>query len=67
LHINGLTYAGFGLDSPNDVKSRLHWIGLEGSGFHSQPFSQLASAYKSSGSIRQATQVLIAMEDERYS
>ena len=64
LRIDGLTYTFLG--PPWDVAIRLRWLGLQGPGFHPQPFNELAAFYKSVGSDSQAIQVLVAKEDARY-
>ncbi len=60
LNIDGLTYGEFGGDSPADAAERLQWLGLQGRGYHPQPFAELARALKDSGRTEGETQVLIA-------
>ena len=65
LRIDGLTYTVLG--PPSDVAIRLRWLGLQGLGFHPQPYNELAAFYKRGGSDSEAIQVLVAKEDARYS
>lgn len=62
LNIDGLTYQGI---VPADAVTRLRWIGLQ-SGFHPQPYRQLAKVQRESGDEIGAQQVLVALEDARY-
>lgn len=62
LTIDGLTYQGL---YPADVPARLRWIGLE-SGFHPQPYRQLAKVLRDSGDDAGAVTVLVAEQDARY-
>ena len=64
LNIGGLKYQGLGL--PDDVLSRLHWVGLNAP-LNPQPYDQLAKFYRSIGSNSQADQVLIARDEMLYS
>jgi len=72
LLLDGYTYSGFypGIPnlvppSPSDASSRLRWLGLQ-SGFHSQPYRQLAKSLRETGDDAGATTVLIAAQDARY-
>jgi hypothetical protein len=49
-----------------DTDRRLRWLALQPSGFHSQPYNQLAKFYGASGEEAAAVTVLIAEEDDRY-
>jgi hypothetical protein len=62
LLIDGLIYQGI---VPSDVMARLRWIGLQ-SGFHPQPYRQLAKVLHESGDDAGAVSVLIAEQDARY-
>ena len=62
LFIDGLIYQGI---SPSDVGARLRWIGLQ-SGFHPQPYRQLAKVLHESGDDSGAIKVLVAAGDARY-
>jgi len=62
LFIDGLTYQGI---DPSDVGARLRWIGLQ-SGFHPQPYRQLAKVLHESGDDSGAVKVLVAAGDARY-
>jgi len=66
LRIDGFQYSGFGLDSPNDVKSRLRWLRLQPPGLHVQTYRELAKFYGDGGDEVSALQVLVAKEDARY-
>ncbi len=69
LLIDGLTYSGFQSPEPGDARgdaaTRLRWIGLQ-SGFHPQPYRQLAKVLRESGDDSGAVRVLIAEQDARY-
>ena len=69
LLIDGLTYSGFQTadpaDAPGDAATRLRWIGLQ-SGFHPQPYRQLAKVLRESGDESGAVKVLIEEQDARY-
>lgn len=69
LLIDGLTYSAFQApdpgDAPGDPATRLRWIGLQ-SGFHPQPYRQLAKVLRESGDDSGAVRVLIAEQDARY-
>ena len=70
LLIDGLTYDSFGTGSPLGVLDRMRWISLQPQvrgGFEPQPYRQLAKVYRESGLDSEATQVLIAEQDARYS
>jgi hypothetical protein len=58
LNIDGLTYQGL---NPADASTRLRWIDLQ-SGFHPQPYRQLAML-RESGDDMGALQVLVALKD----
>jgi hypothetical protein len=62
LFIDGLIYQGI---VPSDVSPRLRWIGLQ-SGFHPQPYRQLAKVLHESGDDSGAIKVLVAAGDARY-
>jgi hypothetical protein len=63
LNIEGFTYGGLG--PPDDARSRLRWLNLQ-SGYHPQPYRQLAKALREIGDEDGATEVLIASEDARF-
>jgi hypothetical protein len=70
LLIDGLTYSGFIQtffpgDAPGDPATRLRWIGLQ-SGFHPQPYRQLAKVLRESGDDSGSIKVLVAEQDARY-
>ena len=75
LAIDGFTYGDF-YAGPTDARSRLRWIGLESgppppwlnleSGFHPQPYRELAKVLRNRGDDAGARQVLIAEERARY-
>jgi hypothetical protein len=58
LRLDGFTYTSL---EPNDVNSRLQWLGLDASGA-TQPYRQLAKILQDSGNAKSARRVLIAME-----
>jgi len=62
LFIDGLIYQGI---VPSEVSARLRWIGLQ-SGFHPQPYRQLAKVLHESGDDSGAIKVLVAAGDARY-
>jgi hypothetical protein len=62
LSINGLIYQGI---NPSEVRARLRWIGKQ-SGFHPQPYRQLAKVLQESGDDSGAVTVLVAGSDARY-
>ncbi|HYL60574.1 MAG TPA: hypothetical protein VEU51_17030, partial [Candidatus Acidoferrales bacterium] len=66
LKLDGFQYSGFGLESPNDVQSRLRWLGLQPAGFHVQPYRQLAKIYSDNGDEVSALRILVAKDDARY-
>jgi hypothetical protein len=64
LLIDGLSYKGFGSDSPRDVASRLRWLRLQ-PGFFPQPYRQLANWMRENGDDASAAKVIAAKaEDE---
>ena len=76
LAIDGFVYQDF-YGGPVDAASRLRWVGLGAgqhppwlvvaSGFHSQPYRELAKVLRERGDDAGAARVLIAEEDARYS
>jgi len=66
LLIDRFSYNFFGSDSPQDVASRLRWLGLQAQGFHTSAYTQLAATYRNAGLDPEAIQVSIAGEDARY-
>lgn len=76
LAIDGFVYHDF-YGGPVDAASRLKWVSLGAgphppwlvvaSGFHSQPYRELAKVLRERGDDAGAAQVLIAEEDARYS
>jgi hypothetical protein len=58
LRVDGFTYNSL---EPNDVNSRLKWLGLDASGA-TQPYRQLARTLRDTGNAKDARIVLIAME-----
>jgi hypothetical protein len=74
LQVDALTYdtlGGFSAfdpqwSSPADASARLRWLGLQ-NGFHSQPYRQLAQVLRKNGDEAGATDVLIALQDARFS
>lgn len=69
LLIDGFTYGGFSRTSQanaaGDARTRLRWLRLQ-SGFHPQPYRQLAKVLRESGDEPGATEVLIASDDLNY-
>ena len=69
LLIDGFTYTEFSQTSPSnaagDAGTRLRWLRLQ-SGFHPQPYRQLAKVLRESGDEPGATEVLIASDDLNY-
>jgi len=69
LLIDGFTYTRFSQIGPTnaagDASTRLRWLRLQ-SGFHSQPYRQLAKILRESGDEPGATEVLIASDDLNY-
>jgi hypothetical protein len=70
LNIDGLTYSGFASpepnDAPGDATTRLRWIARQ-SGYHPQPYRQLAKVLRESGDDAGAVKVMIESGDRRYS
>ena len=76
LAIDGFVYHDF-YGGPVDAASRLKWVTLGmgqhppwlvvASGFHSQPYRELAKVLRERGDDAGAAQVLVAEEDARYS
>ena len=76
LAIDGFVYHDF-YGGPVDAASRLKWVSLGvgqhppwlvvASGFHSQPYRELAKVLRERGDDAGAVQVLVAEEDARYS
>jgi len=76
LAIDGFVYRDF-YGGPVDAASRLKWVSLGAgqhppwlvvaSGFHSQPYRELAKVLRDRGDDAGAARVLIAQEDARYS
>ena len=76
LAIDGFVYHDF-YGGPVDAASRLKWVSLGAgqhppwlvvaSGFHSQPYRELAKVLRDRGDDAGAARVLIAQEDARYS
>jgi hypothetical protein len=62
LFLNGFTYGRLGGNL--EVKRRVAWVQLT-SGFHSQPYDQLASTYRAMHRPSEAREVLIAKEKAR--
>lgn len=58
LWLDGFTYTSL---EPNEVNSRLRWLGLDASGA-TQPYRQLAKTLQDSGNAKGARRVAIAME-----
>lgn len=58
LRLDGFTYTSI---EPNDVNTRLRWLGLDASDA-TQPYRQLAKSLQDSGNARGAKKVVIAME-----
>lgn len=50
----------------NSVDSRLRWLGLQPTGFHAQPYHELAKYYINSGQDAAAVTIYVAGEDDRY-
>jgi hypothetical protein len=76
LAIDGFVYRDF-YGGPIDAASRLKWVSLGvgqhppwllvASGFHSQPYRELAKVLRERGDDAGAARVLVAQEDARYS
>ncbi len=76
LAIDGFVYHDF-YGGPVDAASRLKWVSLASgqhppwlvvaSGFHSQPYRELAKVLRDRGDDAGAARVLVAQEDARYS
>ena len=76
LAIDGFVYHDF-YGGPVDAASRLKWVSLGvgqhppwlvvASGFHSQPYRELAKVLRDRGEDAGAAQVLVAEQDARYS
>jgi hypothetical protein len=76
LALDGYSYRYF-YGGPTDARSRLRWVELASgprpswfkapAGFHPQPYRELANVLREHGNDADATTVLIAEEDARYS
>ncbi len=76
LAIDGFVYHDF-YGGPVDAASRLKWVSLGAgqhppwlvvaSGFHSQPYRELAKVLRDRGDDAGAARVMVAQEDARYS
>jgi hypothetical protein len=69
LNIDGFTYSGIvplaPTDASGDARTRLRWLQRQ-SGFHLQPYRQLAKVLRERGDEAGATQVLVAGDDLNY-
>ena len=65
LHLDGFKYTSLAPDSPQDVKTRLQWLGIQRPGYHPQPFDQLAAVFRRNGQDYEARDVLVAKRRKR--
>ncbi|HEY2664884.1 MAG TPA: hypothetical protein VGI47_11130 [Candidatus Binataceae bacterium] len=62
LILDGFEYGQ--IEGPSDVQSRLEWLGRQPHVYWPQPFLELAKTMRAAGQESDATDVLIAREDE---
>ncbi len=65
LRLDGFVYDYIAPESPQDVRTRLRWLRLQGPGYHPQPYDQLAEVFRRSGREQEARDVLISKRRAR--